>query len=169
MKSAFVRSAAILPLLMFAPAACGDPSGPGLPKGVAITPSRSVFPIDREAGHWRVNVTGVIRNDSDRTIFHQYCAETISRRDHDGRWTIVWSPVCPAIYVAPAPIAPGESREFSVHVFQTSSLSVAFPLQPNDVYRVGFGLAVRVGPPGSEGFEPIRSSQSVSRTFTVTQ
>lgn len=169
MKSVFVRCAAILPLLILAVAACGDPTGPGLPKGVAITPSRSVFPIDRESGHWSVTITGVIRNGSDRTIFYQYCGDSILRRTQDGRWTTVWSPICPAIYIPPAPIAPGESHEFNIKVFQSSSVSIAFPLRPNDLYRVGVGLGVRVGPPGSEKFEPIRSSQSVSKAFRVSE
>jgi hypothetical protein len=116
-----------------------------------------------------VDINYVIRNDSDRTIYHQYCSERISRRTEDARWTIVWTPVCPAIYVPPAPKAPGESREFDLYVAQVSNLSSAFPHLPGDVYRIGVGLMVRIGPPGSEEFEPIRASQSVSKTFRVSE
>jgi hypothetical protein len=165
MKSRFVRSAAVLPMLLFLAGACGDSTGPGLPPGVRISPSKTVFPIERVNGLKRVTITGAIRNEGEWTVYYQYCGERIAKR-LDGNWVTVWSPVCPSIAIPPAPIPPGASYEFGVSITEPLNLPVEFPLDENGIYRIEVGLFLKVG---TDEFEPIRASRSVSTTFRVTE
>ena len=142
MLSAFVRKCVtLLPVALLA--ACDDPTGPDLPRGVETRTSSNVIELETVQGKRRATITATVTNDSDETVYYSYCGEGVSVRQN-GRWHSVFRPVCAAILVPPAPIAPGGTRAVTLVIDERHTLDeVAKLFDPALNYRVDVTLLLK--------------------------
>jgi hypothetical protein len=164
MLSAFVRTSfAVLPLA--ATVSCSDATGPApLPGGLDIRTSSSVIKLETAQGKRYATVTATVTNHSDRTVYYSYCGEGLSVR-LDGRWHSIYRPVCAAILVPPAPIAPGESRPVSLLIDERHTIAdIARLFDPDLTYRLDVVLLLK-RKFSDDTFVVIDQEQSVSNSF----
>lgn len=163
MLSAFVRtSIVLLPAALLA--ACDDPTGPGLPGGVEIRTTSSVIQPEIVQGQRRATITATVTNGSDRIVYYSYCGEGVSVRQN-GRWHSVFRPVCAAILVPPAPIAPGDTRAVTLVIDERHTLSDPARLfDPALSYRVDVTLLLKRRF-HSDTFVSVDPDESASNSF----
>jgi hypothetical protein len=154
-------------LYMLSAAGC-SPGAQGA-GSVTIVPTSHAVALGTNRNARAVDVSIVITNTSGNPILWSDCALGLEEYryllvpDRKGSdWTEVWSPGCPDLSAATAPLRPGESA--TVHLTAVSAADTArgFAGRPG-IYRVHFFLSAYVG----GEYLQLPYAESVSQPFNV--